>query len=219
MTEPLSSAEIKLLRLAEILGVNTGHGWKKRLAKRLNVKQATLQGWCTRDSLPKSAAYAAEKAGVRPDRWMAGPLEYTTAPEHLDQPNGGRGDITAPDAGSYGAPDLSGHRITQTYQPDEQWYIDAVREILRSGEHGTIIALQSNITQFREQVRDKAFIKTIQAQNQELNRRVAELERSAQSTKKADQARGPSDGGPGEDDGVRSLRIDTKKDIQGAGNE
>ncbi len=121
---------------------------------------------------------------------------YTQAKEAMRPPADGRGDASNIDAGSYGAPDLSGQAVVQTLAPTNEWYIQAVREILASGEHATVNALKSNVEQFREQIRDKAWQRNLIEQNQvlveqnrELNERVAELEREI---KKEPASRDPS---------------------------
>ncbi len=210
LREAVRSSGIKQITLAERLGVNKG----------------TVNRWIRKGVRPQSERLEHELASALGVCWewlfddgYEGPArssdDYSPTPEHLGQPEQGRGDITAPDAGSYGIPDIEHHGVTRTYGPDEKWYLDAVREVLRSGEHGTIIALQSNIVQFREQVRDRVerrknqgLIRQINhenqrlnSQNRELNERVAELERRL---RKANSARGPSEKNH---DDIRSLRI------------
>lgn len=209
MTKTVTKAETHLLRLAEILGVDISHGWRTRLAKRLGVKKNTLQTWCSRGGITKNAIEAAERAGVRAHQWVnAVDEQYEESPENIGQSSNGRDNLLDRDAGSYGAPMLNAHRVQQTFGPDEQWYVEAVKEVLRSGEHGTIIALQSNIVQFKEQVQERAAARDrgvrerelleqnrrLLEQNQELLERVAELERTGRSANsgRSTQARDPS---------------------------
>lgn len=72
MTKSTSSAERRLARLAEHLGIRThvGAGWKKLLATRLEVKYQTLHSWISRDRIPKSATYAAQKIGAPDEVWL-----------------------------------------------------------------------------------------------------------------------------------------------------
>jgi len=89
-------------------------------------------------------------------------------------------------------------RPPDDFSEAEERYINDVLCILRSRAVETIEALASNIRQFRKQVDQIEHI-------QELERRVAELERNTQNTR----ARGPGSIGP--DANTHDIRVKRKK--------
>jgi len=80
-----------------------------------------------------------------------------------------------PRPGSYGIPDLSQNQVTHTFQPENESYINMVRDILSSGQTGTVMALKSNIRAFYDQVHDKRRIQEMEAKIKALNKDVNKL--------------------------------------------
>lgn len=70
---------------------------------------------------------------------------------------------------------LSKHQITQTFELDNELYVNMVRDILNSGQTGTVLALKSNIHAFHEQVRDKAHIGNMEERIKALDKEVTRL--------------------------------------------
>ena len=137
-------------------------------------------------------------------------------------PKDGGSVVSDIDAGSYGAPDHGDQKIVRTLAPTNEWYIQAVKDILASGEFATINALKSNVEQFREQVRDKVWQRNLMEQNQalmeqnrELSERVAGLEKEI---KKEPAARDSSLKRKKNRSSTRELRIRENDDLQNSGN-
>lgn len=77
--------------------------------------------------------------------------------------------------GSYGIPDLSGHHVTQVFEPELDMYLGMARTILTSGQAGTINALKSNLIAFNEQVKDKAQLRAMGEKIDKLDKEIVRL--------------------------------------------
>jgi transcriptional regulator with XRE-family HTH domain len=107
-------------------------------------------------------------AGSNTETRQPAPVPYT-------QPSEGPRLVSSADAGSYGQPDLSRHQVTQVYNPDTEVYLRMCRDVLESGQVGTIAALKSNLVAFHEQVQDKAQLKAMHENLDKLNKEIITL--------------------------------------------
>ncbi len=98
-----------------------------------------------------------------------GPPPYTQPEEEMVPPKTG-GELLP---GSYGQPDLSGHRVTRIIGSDKQSYLQKAKAVLESDEIATIQALCANIDQFYEKIQEK---KKSESDLARLEERINQLE-------------------------------------------
>jgi hypothetical protein len=89
-----------------------------------------------------------------------------------------------PRPGSYGVPDLGAHRVRTLYEPSPHMqYLQAVEEILESGELGVAEALKSTIIQFLEAVRLRKRLQTLERDHADKSSVIEELRKEVESLK------------------------------------
>lgn len=101
---------------------------------------------------------------------------YEEIPQHMlprDAPEG-----RDSDAAQAGQSDLERHQPDRLVVSDNDWYIEAVRQILASEEKGTSEALRANMRQFHEQVQDKTRLRKMEKRIWELEKALREANRS-----------------------------------------
>lgn len=145
-------------------------------ATNAGLVQNTFKGWLdgisqpTRKNLHKLLLYTGKpESFFYPDE-----KPYPETPQHMLPPD----HVKTADS-KYGIPgrsDTEKHRVTRLIEPDNQWYVNAVTEVLNSNEPAVSEALKANIRQFREQVEDKKQIRKMQ---DEINALKTEVKRAA----------------------------------------
>jgi len=133
--------------------------WKTNLGQYFGVNLQKISTAISRDKISKNLMATIAEKGFPPEKWLMEEKPYPAAPEDIGIPR--QSAQRDSDAGSYGIPDLNGHRVVRVIEPDEQQYLNMVAEIFQSGETGTIAALKSNIRQFKEQINDKKIIRSL----------------------------------------------------------
>jgi len=128
-------------------------------AKTIGCYDATVKNWLDGKAEPKRSNLLKiiKHTGKSEEYYYPEPVEYEQDPEQI-RPR------TAPvtESGSNGLPDLGAHKVVNVFEADTEYFIEAVREVLGSGEAGIINALKSNIIQFKEPVRDKRRIEALE---------------------------------------------------------
>lgn len=173
--------ELALSKLAQLLDIPLKTGWKTRLSEWFDIDLSLLSNWIKR-GIPKYRIKEVQKKGYPIEQWYNVPEPYREPEENIGTPqNYGREsrpqEYTEPTNVKWVPRILVGPP-----HPDQE-YIDAVKEILDSGEKGTINALKSNITQFQEQVRDKKRMRDLENQVKLLTKQLSDEKNGGDSPK------------------------------------
>ena len=172
MSNNLTQTANRLKRLRESLNLS-----QRKFGKLFNYSGAQISNIEKGVSDPtKFSRIVIEKYGEnfgleQPNQPQDKPHIYTQSPEKMIPTDKGG----EPRPGSYGIPDLSQNQVTHTFQPENESYINMVRDILSSGQTGTVMALKSNIRAFYDQVHDKRRIQEMEAKIKALNKDVNKL--------------------------------------------
>ncbi len=192
-----NKTENSLANLAQLFDIPVKHGWKKKLAKALEINFVLLSTWLNRDTIPKKRLEIIRKQGYSLRSWLvteAPPTEKTPAPAYDLPPtvlpirDRGRGLVAgwSPDEVKAPAPQTDSNG----------WYYNAVREILASNEFAVAEALKANVIQFHELLLQKEKLKRMENEQalhnmqmrnltDEVRRLKEELEKSRVWKKKA----------------------------------
>ncbi|MBW2342480.1 MAG: hypothetical protein JRF53_00445 [Deltaproteobacteria bacterium] len=163
-----NKTEIAFMQLAQLFDITIEKGWKTTLAEKIGIKRILISTWINRDRISKNGLKHIEKAYFSKDKWLTTVKPFPEAPYDtgLPGPDSRPHLYTLPTGQEFAV-----KAVIERDRPDSE-YIDAVKEILSSGERATIEALKSNITQFFEQVRDKTRLKKLEKQVDQLTKQL-----------------------------------------------
>lgn len=182
MTDNKNNVEIFFIAMAEHFGVTVkgNYAWKADLVRnvgaKINVKNATLLNtWIGRKYIPSNKIGLIMDLSIPEDLKSlcqkckkSVPEPYPFYPEEIGIPKHDS------DRGSYGIPDLEGMRVTRIYDRPDKWYLNAVKEILKSGEIDTVRALKANIVEFKHLI---GFGKRLNKLEREIEKLTGQLEK------------------------------------------
>lgn len=195
--------ELALSELAKLVGIPLKTGWKTRLSEWFDIDLSLLSNWITR-GIPKYRIKEVRKKGYPVEQWYNIPEPYRESEENMGIPkNNGRDsrsqEYTEPKNVTFVPKALFGPP-----HPDQE-FIDAVVEILDSGEKSTINALKSNIKEFHEKIIERQAAKR---EKEQFEFRQQKLEKELESVKKsiASLEAGKFDGKAPENGGTNTVR-------------
>jgi hypothetical protein len=169
-------------------GLSGERGWRQSLANYLGIRPSRISQWILRDNISSEGKLLIHEKGFNLELEKSETFNSKSSINDLDEFS-----TQEPSPGSYGVPDLSGHKVNQVYVPadksgtvpDEFLYLQKVSEILRSGKPGVAEALKSNILQFHEMVRMSDRLQALEAQRARDDTEKADMKEAIGKLEKA----------------------------------
>lgn len=167
-----NNTKLALKKLAKLLDIPTDKAWEKKLAKALNFSTGQVYGWVRHDKIAKKGLVEIEKKGYPREKWYIEPQPYAQTPEIIGTPPIDSQRNPAGPSWSIHPDALENRQVTWVHLPIRAQHKNIVEQILwilESGEMDTVTALELNVAQFSDKIKEK-----ISARN--IRRRLDQME-------------------------------------------